>query len=143
MSSILSLIFDIAIFAALSVVIFYCIRLSRQFTHMSEDKKAFDNLIKSMNIASSRVESAIKSLKEAVSVEGTLLQDKINKGKGLTEELEIIIQAGDSLANRIEELSSENSKTSHGKKYEDDEDKDNFKTQAEKNLMEAVRAKHK
>jgi len=110
---------------------------------MSEDKKAFDNLIKSMNIASSRVESAIKSLKEAVSVEGTLLQDKINKGKGLTEELEIIIQAGDSLANRIEELSSENSKTSHGKKYEDDEDKDNFKTQAEKNLMEAVRAKHK
>jgi len=142
MNSILSLIFDIAIFAALAVVIYYCIRLSRQFTQMSEDKKAFDNLFKSMNVASSRAESAIKSMKEVVSIESSVLQDKINKGKGLTEELEIIIQAGDSLANRLEELSSKHSKTSHGRKH-DDEDENNFKTQAEKNLMEAVRAKHK
>lgn len=142
MSSVLNLVFDFLIFAALSVVIYYCIGLSRQFTAIKEDRKAFENLIKAMNLATSKADSAVKNMRVAVVEETEALQEKINRAKGLGEELEIIIQAGDSLANRLEEVAYQKAMSpNHGSDYEDYDD--DFKTQVEKNLLEAVRAKGK
>lgn len=101
MPPVLGLIFDLLILAALIVTILQAIRLNRDFAQMQADRKAFENLIAALNIAASRAESAIKSLKETAVEAGDTLQDKINKGRGLADELDIMIQAGDSLADRL------------------------------------------
>lgn len=95
------LIFDILILAALLVTIRQAWRLSREFAQMQADRKAFENLISALNVAASRAESAIKSLKETAVETGDNLQERINKGRALADELDIMIQAGDSMANRL------------------------------------------
>lgn len=157
MNPIISLVFDVFIFVALSVTIYYCIRLSRQFSEIETSKRAFENLIKSMNFASARAEGAIQELKQSVNEEGASLQEQINKARGLEAELEIIIQAGDSLADRIEKASS-NRVSPVVNIIEDDllsdeedsiasllndEEEGSLKTRAELELLEAVRRKQK
>lgn len=97
----IGLAFDVLILAALLVTIRQAMRLSRDFNQMQADRKAFEALISSLNIAASRAESAIKALRETAVETGDSLQDKINKGRALADELDIMIQAGDSMANRL------------------------------------------
>lgn len=101
MNAYVGLIFDLLILVALAATIHQSLKLSREFTKLQADRKAFENLIAALNIASARAESAIKVLKETATDSGDSLQSKINAGRALTDELEIIIQAGDSLANRL------------------------------------------
>lgn len=101
MMSIFGLIFDVLILAALAVTIRQAMRLNRDFAQMQADRKAFENLIAALNIAASRAESAIKALKETAVESGDALQDKINTARELMHELDIMIQAADSLANRL------------------------------------------
>jgi hypothetical protein len=101
MPPIVGLVFDLLILAALVVTIRQALRLNRDFARMQADRQAFETLITSLNIAASRAESAIKSLKEAAIEGGDTLQDKINKGRDLAHELDIMIQAADSLATRL------------------------------------------
>ena len=159
MSPIISLVFDVLIFGLLSVTIFYCIKLSRQFSDIEKSKIAFENLIKSMNFASARAEAAIQDLKKTVNEEGSILQEKINKALGIESELEIIIQAGDSLADRLEQASSnrgskvdpditnfieeDNLPDDSVASFVEDNLEDEYKTQAEIDLLEAVRRRQK
>ncbi len=101
MISTFGLIFDLLILVALVVTIRQAIRLNRDFAQMQADRKAFENLISALNIAASRAESAIKSIKDTAVEGGDGLQEKINTARELTHELDIMIQAADSLANRL------------------------------------------
>ncbi len=101
MMSIFGLVFDLLILVALVITIRQAMRLNRDFAQMQTDRKAFETLISALNVAASRAESAIKSLKDTAVESGDTLQDKINGGRELAHELDIMIQAGDSLANRL------------------------------------------
>jgi prophage DNA circulation protein len=142
MSPFVGLFFDIIILAALGVTIFYCLRLSRQFNQMRADRKAFETLIQSLNFASARAEASIQSFKEVAVGNGDILQDKINKSRAMAEELEIMIQAGDSLADRLQAL-AEKSRKAFVDAPNTPETKSEIlpRTRAEKELLEAVKAK--
>ncbi len=101
MISTFGLVFDLLILVALVVTIRQAVRLNRDFAQMQADRKAFENLIAALNVAASRAESAIKSIKDTAVEGGDGLQDKINTARELTHELDIMIQAADSLANRL------------------------------------------
>ncbi len=101
MPPIIGLLFDLLILGALVVTILQAIRLNRDFAQMQADRKAFETLISALNVAASRAESAIKSLRETAIESGDTLQDKINKGRELASEMDIMIQAADSLATRL------------------------------------------
>ncbi len=150
MNPMVGLIFDVVILAALGATIMYARRLSEQFTKMQADKQAFEQLIAALNLASSRAEGAIKALKDAVLSGGDQLQDKVNKARALSDELEIMIQAGDNLAERLSGA-AENSRrkpqntapalTSRADMVEDDDATPQPRTRAEKELLEALKAK--
>lgn len=154
--SIAGLVLDVFILAALGATIFYCLRLSRQFNQLQADRKAFETLIQSLTVAASRAEAAIKSLKEAAIESGDGLQEKINNARSLFDELEIMIQAGDNLAERLQTLAekgrrsvqSQGGGTAEPRGLDDDDvsavrvDKQP-KSRAEKELMEALKAKQK
>lgn len=101
MTGTIGLLFDILILGALIVAIRQAWRLNRDFERMQADRKVFESLIAALNIATSRAEGAITGLREAASEGGDQLQEKINKGRELAHELDIMIQAGDNLANRL------------------------------------------
>jgi len=149
MSPVVNLVFNIIIIAALGATIYYCIRLSRQFAQMQADRRAFEALIQSLNVASARAEAAIRSLKEAALGSGGDLQEKIGNARAIFDELEIMIQAGDSLANRLQAL-AEKARRASG--VADDQSTEELtatadpgeqqpRTRAEKELLEALRAK--
>lgn len=149
MNPMVGLIFDVVILAALGATILYARRLSEQFNRMQADKQAFEQLIAALNLASSRAEGAIKALKDAVLSGGDQLQDKVNKARALSDELEIMIQAGDNLAERLSGA-AENSRPkqpslpparSRAEEVEDADDTPKPRTRAEKELLEALKAK--
>ncbi|MCK4946729.1 MAG: hypothetical protein KAS59_10800 [Alphaproteobacteria bacterium] len=142
MSPFINLFFDIALLTALGVTIFYCFRLSRQFTQMRADRKAFEILIQSLNVASAKADASIKSFRETAVGSGDSLQEKINRSRALSDELEIMIQAGDDLANRLQSLAEKSRKVVTNKNSIEASKLDiQPRTRAEKNLLEAIRTK--
>jgi hypothetical protein len=142
MNTPVGLFFDIVILAALAVTIFYCVRLSKQFNQIRADRKAFETLISSLNLASSRAEASIRAFKETAVGNGDVLQDKINKARGLSEELEIMIQAGDSLADRLQSM-AEKGRKANVADAPPQKDEMPPRTRAEKELLDAIKAKQK
>ncbi|HYD19358.1 MAG TPA: DUF6468 domain-containing protein [Patescibacteria group bacterium] len=147
MNPLIGLGFDVVILAALAATILYARRLSEQFTKMQADKQAFEQLISALNLASSRAEAAIKSLKDAVLQSGDQLQDKVNKARALSDELEIMIQAGDNLADRLSGAAEKKPKaqmpalSSRADSVEDDDLTPQPRSRAERELLEALKAK--
>ena len=147
MSPYIGLFFDVVIIAALGVTIFHCLRLSRQFNQMQADRKAFEGLIQSLNVAIAKAEAAIRSIKDAAVGSGEVLQEKIGRARALSDELEIIIQAGDSLADRLNVLAQKGRQANAGESGQslaaEDAAEIQPRTRAEKELLEAIRAKQK
>ncbi len=142
MSPFINLFFDIALLTALGVTVFYCFRLSRQFTQMRADRKAFEILIQSLNIASAKADASIKSFRETAVGSGDSLQEKINRSRALSDELEIMIQAGDDLANRLQSLAEKSRKVVTNKNSIEASKLDiQPRTRAEKDLLEVIRTK--
>jgi hypothetical protein len=140
---------NVLILGALCVTIFYCLRLSRQFDQMRADRKVFEALIQGLNAASARAEASIKAFKEVAVGNGDILQDKINKSRAMVDELEIMIQAGDSLADRLQDLAEKSRKASNASQAQFEATEPQAKksmaaeprTRAEKELLEALKAK--
>jgi hypothetical protein len=151
MSPYIGLFFDVIVLGALIATIFHAMKLSRQFKQMQDDKRAFEALISALNVAASRAEAAIGSMKEAATDSGTGLQDKITKARGMAEELEIMVQAGDNLADRLNKLATESRKAAPPPAFAaddsaaDDTQKQSLqpRSRAEKELLEALKAKQK
>lgn len=108
----LGLVLDIVLLGALGAVMHRAWILSKQFERTRADRAAFEQLISALNIAAGRAEEAIEGLKEAVQSAGDGLQSKVNGARALQAELEIMLQAGDSLAERLQAL-AEKSRSSH------------------------------
>jgi hypothetical protein len=146
MNPYVGLVVDIIMLGALGVAIMQGLRLSRQFDRLKADRGAFDKLIQALNLASSRAEAAIRSLKEAAVESGDKLQDKVNAARGIAEELEIMVQAGDNLAERLNTIAEKSRKAtmeSSAASAAPDEGLSTAKprTRAEKELLEAIKAK--
>jgi len=148
--------FDVIIMAALVATIIFAFRLSKQFDQMQADRKAFDLLISSLNVAASRAEAAVKALKDAAQQGGDQLQEKINAARTLSDELEIMVQAGDNMADRLQNAATRMRKattpaepqqlmTAEDAAEEMPADETPARAQprsrAEKELLEALRAK--
>lgn len=106
----LGLVFDVILLGALGAAMYRAFVLSRQFEQMRADRAAFEQLISALNIAAGRAEEAVENLREAAQAAGDALQAKTSSARALEGELEIILQAGDSLAERLQTL-AQNSRT--------------------------------
>ncbi|HEX2752560.1 MAG TPA: DUF6468 domain-containing protein [Alphaproteobacteria bacterium] len=143
------MIFDFILLAALGVVMYRAWQLSRQFTEMQANRAAFEQLIQALNIATQRAEGAIMGLREAATESAEGLQSKINAARALSDELEIVVQAGDSLAERLQNLAAKSRPAMPSTSTFEEEPHAPAKpataprTKAEKELLEAVKAKQK
>ena len=142
------MIFDLVLLAALGVVMYRARLLSKQFAEMQANRAAFEQLIQALNIATQRAEGAIMGLREAATESADGVQNKINAARALSDELEIMVQAGDSLAERLQNLATQNrSAAPVAPRTEEPPPAKPAaaapRTKAEKELLEAVKAKQK
>jgi len=139
---------NVVILCALGAAIFYAWRLSTQLKYLQADRKALEGLITALNIASSKAEMGAKSLKSAAEEGVEKLQQKINAARALSEELEIIVEAGDNLAERLSRLPYKSTPSQFAANETEEEPAPVVTTaqprsRAEKELLEALRAKQR
>ncbi len=101
----ISLLFDIIIILLLGLTIFYAARLSVSLKTFRNSRSEFEKLLTELSNNIIRAEDAIKSMKETAGSSGEELQHLINKSKGLSQELQLMTEIGNSLAERLEKTS--------------------------------------
>ncbi|MAM35001.1 MAG: hypothetical protein CMH28_08000 [Micavibrio sp.] len=103
----IGLIIDVVILLFLAATIFYAMRLSSQLKILKDSKAELEQLVSNLAINITRAQEAIQEMHDVADDSGAQLHGLLKKAQGLSEELEIITEAGDSLANRLENLAGE------------------------------------
>jgi hypothetical protein len=101
MSPTIILIFDVVIAGLLIATIVYAIMLNRQLVNLRESRGEMEALIRSFGEATARAESGIKAMKRTAADTGEGLQKSIEKAASLRDELHFLVEAGESLAQRL------------------------------------------
>ena len=108
----LSLILDGIIILLLAGTIFYCVRLSAYLKTFRTARKDLEKLIGDLSSHIQKAERAIDGLRRSVRESGDDLEALIEEAKGLSSELQIMSESGNSLAGRLEKIADRNSRGS-------------------------------
>ena len=142
-----AMILDVVVLIGLVATIFYAVRLSRQFEVLQKDKGQLDLLIQNLSNATNRADIAVKNMRDTAIDTGENLQSKINTSRALFDELEIMIEAGDNLADRLQNLAEKgrkaSTKPSKNKAAASKKTGDENHSRAEKELLAALKANQK
>ena len=103
----LSYIIDGVILLFLAVTIGYAVYLSRAFSQFKKSRQEFDAVLQDLIQAIVHAEASIKMLKSTAENMGEELQEKINESRALFDELQIINEGGNGLAERLEFLAEQ------------------------------------
>ena len=126
----LGFIIDIVILLFLAATIFYAIRLSSQLKILKDSKSELEQLVSNLAINITRAQEAIQEMHDVADDSGAHLHGLLKKAQGLSDELQIITEAGNSLANRLEGLAgdagrkSQYNKQQHAMSHDDTEEED-------------------
>lgn len=102
MGNILSLLLDVTIIGLLIAVIVQAARLSRKLTVLREARKEMDASIKQFFEASAKAELAIRNFHKAAGETSQKLDGDTKRAQLLTDELKLMIDSGNGLAERLE-----------------------------------------
>jgi hypothetical protein len=107
----ISLITDGLIILLLAGTIFYALRLSAHIKAFRDSRKDIEKLLGDLAAHIGKAEQAVEGLRAGARQSGRDLQALINEARGLSEELQIMSQSGNSLAGRLEKLADGSSRT--------------------------------
>ena len=96
-------ILDIVIAALLGVTIVYCWRLNRRLAALRQGRAELAKLISSLTEATTKAEAGISQLKGSAQEAGDELRKELSSARALRDELALITESGNNLANRLEE----------------------------------------
>ncbi|MDH5722222.1 MAG: DUF6468 domain-containing protein [Alphaproteobacteria bacterium] len=105
---------DVLILIFLAVMIFYAFRLTYSLNEFRKNRNSFDEVIGRLVVSIDQAEKSIKNLKEVSANEAGNLQSLVKNAKALSLELQDINQISETMANRLENLASENRKIISG-----------------------------
>lgn len=104
--TLLSTVMDFAVMAALIGTIYFALRLSKSLNnfraHRNEMKALIAELSKNINDA----QGAIEGLKATSNIAANNLDDVLHDSRRMAEELKLINETGENLANRLENLAA-------------------------------------
>tara|TARA_B100000686_G_scaffold355093_1_gene469814 strand:+ start:1197 stop:1619 length:423 start_codon:yes stop_codon:yes gene_type:complete len=135
----LMMVLDIILLLFLFIALFFGLRLSRQFAEIKKDQARLGELVKQLDTASNRAEAAVKTMKKTALEASDQLGAQNGKAQALSEELEIMIEAGDNLAERLQAIASQSRQTVQGDGKAAQQKKP--RTRAEKELQAALAEK--
>ena len=98
----ISLLLDGVIALLLGVTIFYCTLVNRRLAALRSGKDELKQVIEDLTVATTNAQMSISHLKEAGREVASTLEDDVRKGRSLSDELALMVEAGNNLANRLE-----------------------------------------
>jgi|GEM_PF-1319064 len=93
---------DVVIAVLLVVTVVYCWRLNQRLSTLRQGREELAALVGQLTQASMRAETSIGTLKAAAKEAGSALEEKIGAATSLRDELAMITETGNNLANRLE-----------------------------------------
>jgi hypothetical protein len=98
------LIADLAIVVVMCLSVFYSVRLNRALNRARDGRAELIQLIASLSEALARADIAVKTMKGTATEYELSLQKNMAATKGMIEELSLINDTGNAIANRLERL---------------------------------------
>lgn len=108
------IVLDIMILVMLIATIIYAIRLTGYLKRFKNSRAELEGVIKELSVHVNKAEKAMADLSEAVDISDHDLKDRMNRANKMFDELEMVVQTGDALANRLESLAIRNRKIIEG-----------------------------
>jgi len=96
------LILDILVVCLLGATIFYAATLSRRLTQLRHNRAELEAAARGLAEAAGKADAGIKGLRLAADDSGARLQRQIDRAQELRDELAFLVDAGESLAARLE-----------------------------------------
>ena len=110
----LGMMLDIVILVLLLATIIYAVRLTAYLKKFKDSRSDLEGVIKDLSVHVNKPEKAMADLNDAVDISSHDLKDRMNRANKMFDELEMVIQTGDALANRLETLAVRNRKIIEG-----------------------------
>ena len=110
----LSLLLDGVIVVLLIATIIYAGRLSLYLKKFKESRADLEGIITDLSKHIDKADKAVATLNDAIEKNSGELQVKMNKANAMFDELDIVVQSGDNLADRLEELAVRNRRIMDG-----------------------------
>ncbi len=98
------LIINAIVIALLATTIFYAFRLERRLTNLRSAQAALGDVIRDLNAAAARAEAGIQGLKHTAESSGHALDERIKRARSVSDELGLLLQAGQRSAQRLDAL---------------------------------------
>jgi hypothetical protein len=103
------LILDALVLVMLAVTVFYAGRLSLHLKNFRDSRKSLEGLLERLSENIDRADRAIAGMREVARDSGAALHEKIKDAQSLADELQVMQEAGNNLAGRLEKLADRNS----------------------------------
>lgn len=113
-AQVFSTVLDCAVIVLLVAVIFYAARLSLYLRDFRAGRKDMDRLIRELSSGIERADRAMAGLREAARDSGRDLQALINEAAALSEELQMMSEAGNNMARRLETVAEKSGRAVSG-----------------------------
>ncbi len=109
-AELLSFVLDIFVLVFLGITIYYAMRLSKNLKAFRVQRKEMKGLVDELSRNITLAQSAVEALKSSGKSSGANLREQINEAAALTDELQLMNEAGNNLAKRLENLAERNSR---------------------------------
>lgn len=103
---ILGLALDILLIGLLGTAISFAVKLTRQLGQMRAGRVEMERFVLAFNATVSRAEAGVQGLKQAARTSGDDLEQLIEKGHSLRDELMFLTESADQIATRLSQTAS-------------------------------------
>ena len=100
----MAVILDIGLLTLLAATLFHAVRLERALGVLKRDRAALEALVATFNASTRAAEAGVERLRSTTDGAGRQIQRQIDAATGLKEDLTFIVQRGEGLADRLDEL---------------------------------------
>jgi hypothetical protein len=96
-----SLLLDVVMIAMMAGTMVYAFVLNRNLTKLRESKNEFEVLVQKLTQSITKAEMGLRDMKLSAQEVGGNLETQISHARGLSQELQFMIESADSLADRL------------------------------------------
>ena len=132
-------ILELGLSALLIATLFHALRLERALGVLKRDRSALESLVAGFNASTSQAETSIVRLRQAVDGAGQDIAQRIDVGHTLKDDLALLTERGDRLADRLESLVRQTRTPTMPAMAETRDDEPRVRSQAERDLLQALR----
>lgn len=98
---------EIILIVLLAATLIQALRLERALNVLKRDRASLESVIAGFNVSTHQAESGIQQLRAAVDGAGRAVEGQLHKGVSLKDDLEYLMDRGNQIADRLEQLVSQ------------------------------------